>query len=238
MKIMAIVPGALSAQEIAAREDYLRTLCSPSTHLIVVPTESGPAAEDGAALGVVITGILERVRQANEERYDAIMLHCFADPGLEAAKTISDIPFVAPGEANYHVASLLGDKFGLITLTREFVPIMWRRAKIYGVADRIVSIKTLDIPLLEFKERKRELEEKFRELGKGLIGEGAHVIISACLATLPALGTGSSNRIGKDLGIPVLDSNAVTLRVAEMLVSLKVSQSNAAFPRLGHAAKT
>lgn len=233
MRIMVIAPSALPKQEVEARESYLRSVCSPGTEVKVVPTEVSSAAEDAVTVTLAVSGILKRVEQAGKEEYDAIMIHCFVDAALVAAKTLANIPVVGGGEPNYHVASLLANRFGLVTLTKKFVPIMAREAKVYGVSDRIVSIKSFDIPNLEFQQRKDELEARFIGLAKEQIEQGAELIIPACLATLPALGAGSANRLSQKLGVTVLDSNATALRVAEMLVNLKVSQSKLAFPRAG-----
>ena len=233
MRIMVIAFGDLSRQEIEIRQKHLRTLCSRGTEVEVAPIREGPDVTDATTLSLAVPGILKRVNQAARESYDAIMINCFADPGLEAAKTLVNIPVVGGGEPNYHVASLLADRFGLVTLTKEFIPIMARQTKVYGVADRIVSIRSFDIPVAEFQQRKEEVEARFIEQAKEQVDSGAQLIIPACLATLPALGAGSADRLSQKLGVMVLDSNATALKMAEMLANLGVSQSKLAFPRAG-----
>jgi len=233
MKIMVIVFGDISREEIETRKNYLQTLCSRETEVVVAPIGQGPEVTDATTSSLAVPGILKRVEQASRENYQAAMINCFADPGLEAAKTMVNIPIIGGGEPNYHVASLLADRFGLVTVTREFIPVMARQAKVYGVADRIVSITSFNIPVSEFQQRKKELEARFIELAKEQIDNGAQLIIPACLATLPALGIGSAARLSQKLGVMVLDSNATALRTAEMLVNLGISQSKLAFPKTG-----
>ena len=233
MKIMVIVFGDISQEEIETRKNYLQTLCARETEVIVTPIGQGPEVTDATTSILAVPGILKRVEQASRENYHAVMINCFADPGLEAAKTLANIPVVGGGEPNYHVASLLADRFGMVTVTREFIPVMARQAKVYGVSDRIVSITSFDIPVSEFQQRKEELEARFIELAKEQINNGAQLIIPACLATLPTLGVGSAVRLSQKLGVTVLDSNATALRTAEMLANLGISQSKLAFPRTG-----
>ena len=143
------------------------------------------------------------------------------------------LSLVEENQKNYHIASLLADRFGLLSSTKEPIPVMIKEAKVYGVGDRILSIKALDIPVGEFQQRKDELEAIFVERGKELRKQGAQLIVPACLAILPALGSDSAERLSRKLGITVLNSNAIALRVAEMLANLKVTQSPLAFPATG-----
>jgi allantoin racemase len=230
MRIMQISPGQFSPEEIKIRQEYAESLCSPGTIVTVVNLEGPISATDDVSLSLMVPGVLERVREAEEKGYDAAADACFGDPGLEAAKTAVKIPVVGFGESTYHTACLLADKWGLITLTREWVPIFWRRAKVYGVSDRIISIKTVDIPVLEFRSRRDELEKRFVELAKEHVKEGAQLIIAACGAMLPILGVGSRERLTEKLGIMIIDPTATALRVAEMLVGLGIAQSKIAFP--------
>jgi len=230
MKIMQITPGSFNPEEIKMRQEYAESLCSPGTRVTVVNIEGPTSATDAVSLALMVPGVLKRVEEAEREGYDAIVNACFGDPGLEAAKTASKIPVVGLGESSYHIACLLADRIGLITLTQEWAPIFWRRAKVYGVADRITSIKTVDIPVIEFRQRRDELEARFIELAKEHISEGAQLIITACGGMFPILGSETVKRLKSGLGITIVDPTATALAVAEVLVNLGIAQSPIAFP--------
>ena len=229
MRIMVIAPGSMSTEEIRARQDYAASLCS--SEIKVVPVEGPPSLTDDATLGLLVPGVIKRTEEANREGYDAVVIHCFADIGVDGAKTVADIPVVGAAESVYRVASLLADRFGLITAREEYIPSFYRRARALGVIDRIVSIRSINIPILELRQRKEEVETRFIEEVKGSIKDGAEIILVGCLAILPTLGKGSANRLGEKLGIQIIDGTATALRVAEMLIQLNVSQSRLAFPR-------
>lgn len=230
MKIMSIAPGSYGFEEIKIRQDYVESLCSPGTEVTVVNIDGPPSPTDAVTLGLMVPGVLKRAQEAENQGYDAVVVACFGDPGLEAAKTAVKIPVVGQGESTYHVACLLADRFGLITLTQEWIPLFLRRAKVYGVADRITSIKTADIPVIEFRQRRDELETRFIELAKEHIGEGTQLIIVACGAMFPTLGVGSGKRLSEQLGITLVDPTATALRMAEVLVNLGIAHSPIAFP--------
>ena len=86
------------------------------------------------------------------------------------------------------------------------------------------------MPWDEYYGRKSELEEKLIEMAKEMINEGAELILIGCTAILPALGVGSTQRLSEKLGIPIIDPVGITIKVADMLVSLNLSQSKLAFP--------
>jgi allantoin racemase len=111
------------------------------------------------------------------------------------------------------------------------VPFHWRQAKSYGMADNVIAIKAINIPLTEIHENKKDSETKLIELAQGMIQEGAQLIIIGCNGTLPALGSGTSRRLSEKLGVPIIDPLATMIKMAELLVSLNLSQSNLAFPK-------
>ena len=230
MRIMQITPGSFNTEEIKIRQEYAESLCSPGTRVTVVSIEGPASAKDDVTLGLMVPGILKRAEEAERDGYDAVVNGCFGDPGLEAAKTAVKIPVVGLGESTYHVACLLADRFGLVTLGKEWIPIFERRARVYGIANRITSIKTVDIPVTEFYQRRDELEVGFIELTKEHIREGAQLIIVACGGMLPAMGIGSAKRLSEKLNITIVDPTATALRIAELLVNLGIAQSPIAFP--------
>ena len=229
MKIMVIAPGSFSPEEIKMRQDYAESLCS--SEIKVVGVEGPSSLTDDATLGLLVPGIIKRAEQADKEGYDAAVIHCFADIGIDGAKTVAHIPVVGAAESVYRVASLLADKYGLITARDEYIPSFYRRARTLGIAERIVSAKSINIPILELRQRKGEVEARFTERIREAISDGAEVIIVGCLAILPTLGKGSAKRLSEKLGIQVIDGTATALRVAEMLVTLNLKQSRLAFPR-------
>lgn len=105
------------------------------TELTVVCPEKGPETIESAydeAFAVPPT--LDLVKQANQEGYHAVIIACFSDPGLFAAKEISEIPVIGIEEASFHMAAMLGARFLIMTPRRERIP-----SKIYDVNMRSLN---------------------------------------------------------------------------------------------------
>ena len=243
MKIMIIVPGhSWMPEAIKARERYYRALCSPETDLKVVlgelpillegqPSTSGVSyIDEPLTAGLIAHGILKKVQQAIKDDFDGILIHCGGDFAVTEARNMADIPVFGGMEASVHIASMLADRFGIITSLQRFVPMKERLVKLYGVSDRVVSVKAVDMHYDEHLQTKKELEKKFIEVAREQIEQGAQLIVPAELLILVALGLGAADRLSQKLGIQVLDSNAVTFKFLEMLANLKVRYSKEAFP--------
>jgi allantoin racemase len=232
MKIMLIQPGTFSSEEVKGREDYARSVCTKQTIIIMA---SVPEPEVTPiyfpTLNVLVPGVLERIREAKQQDCDAVVLDCVADVGLEAARSIADIPIIGPFESSMHLAHLLADKFGLIIPRYESIPSCWRLARSHGMADRVATIKALNIPFLEFRDNKENVEAKLTTLAKESVSEGSQLIIIGCTSLFPALGIGSAQRLSKKTDIQFVDIIGLSLKMAELMVSLNLKQSKLAYPR-------
>jgi allantoin racemase len=234
MKIMVIAPGQFSSEEIEVRKKYLESYASPNTEIEVVPVKKGPVSTNSPDdFLLLVPGILERVIEAEENKFDAVLIHCFGDPGRDLARSKVNIPVVGAYETTFHTACMLAKKFGIVGRADYQVTTLRKLfSTVPGVAERIVSFKAISpaIPILELNKRKDELRKKFVILAEEAIEkDGAELIIGACLAIFPTLGKGSREKIEKELGVPVLDGAAIGFKTAELWASLGLKHSNLAF---------
>jgi len=59
--------------------------------------------------------IIEAVRQANDEAFEAVILAAFCDSAIEAVREVSTISVYGLEETPLAVAMVLGNKFGILT---------------------------------------------------------------------------------------------------------------------------
>ena len=128
---------------------------------------------------------------------------------------------------------MLADKFGVITLPDEIRPGLLRRWQLIGIAsDRITSVRSINIPVVELSQRKDEFEAEFIELAKKQIDEeGAQAIVPGCFLYIPILGPDSRERLEGILGVPVIHGSPLVVKFAEMMVTLNLRQSKKAYPK-------
>ena len=62
---------------------------------------------------------LKEAEKAQDQGYDGVIIYCFNDPALRAAKEKLNIPVVGLMEAAINFALMLGRKFSIITTTKR-----------------------------------------------------------------------------------------------------------------------
>jgi allantoin racemase len=112
----------------------------------------GPAAiqgpEDGAAC---IPPLLVLVRKASDAGATAIIIGCFDDTGLNAARDIAACPVIGIGQAAYHMAVLSGCRFSVVTTLDVSVPILKNNIHAYGFTSQLARVRASGVPVLDLE---------------------------------------------------------------------------------------
>jgi len=115
-------------------------------------SHEGPAAiqgpEDGAAC---IPPLLTLVRKASDEGAKAIIIGCFDDTGLDAARDIASCPVIGIGQAAYHMAVLSGGRFSVVTTLDVSIPILERNIRAYGFTSQLARVRASGVPVLDLE---------------------------------------------------------------------------------------
>lgn len=212
--------------------EHASRVCGADTSINVHGVRAGTYPEGMApgdissyawARHLVDTQVVENVLQAASEGYDAVAVSCFADPGLELARSLVDIPVVSSCETALLVASTVGRSFGLLAHDKGMARILADLACSYGFKERVRVIGVLDPPLNEI-----DIDGAFSSSGifsarmseecRALVRHGVDVVIPAEGALNIALVRHGVQAID---GVPVLDSYGALLAMAELLVRLK-----------------
>ena len=221
MRILIINPNTSESMtdkirmvaEAAKRDDCEVTVICPQRGPITIESSYDEA--------YAIAPTIDLVKQANEEGYDAIILACFCDVGVEAAKEISSIPVFGLEETTLSVALLLGGKFGIMTEKRPRVAMKELHVRRHGLLERMASIRPLELSVAELDADPERTKARGMALARRMVEEdGAEVIIMGCAAM-----AGYSDELERELQVPVLDPLKVTLKVAEALVDMGLSHS-------------
>jgi len=167
---------------------------------------------------LVLVDILHLIKEAERGGFDAAIIGCFYDVGLQAAREVAErMPVIAPCEASTHIASTLGDKFSIIVGRRKWIPEMMENVIRYGMKERLASFKAVNLGVLEFHQDEEETARRFREVAREAVErDGAEVIILGCTATY-----GFYQELQEELGVPVIDSMIAALKTAEFAAELK-----------------
>ena len=87
----------------------------------------------------------------------------------------------------------------------------------YGLKDRLASFKSIDMGVMEFQEKKEEVERRLIKAGRDAIEkDGAEVLILGCTAEF-----GFYKKLQDILKVPVIDAVIAPLKYLEFLINLK-----------------
>lgn len=199
-------------QEILEQEKH------PDTEVRVVSTERGPRDLEYRYYEMLVTpDVLHRIVQAGKEGFDAAIIGCFYDPGLEAAKEVAQIIVTAPAEASMHLAATFGYKFSIIVGRETWVPQMMENVSRYGMRDRLASFRSIGLPVREMRTDEAETVRRIKDAAKRAVTEdSAEVVILGC-----TMEYGLFREIQGTLGVPVIDPVLAAFKFAELLVELK-----------------
>ncbi|MEM6741971.1 MAG: aspartate/glutamate racemase family protein, partial [Pseudomonadota bacterium] len=121
MKIAYVVPGPMSKgpmglKEMRRREELMNGWAFDGTVVSVVDVANGPASIESAYEEMIaIPPTLDLIMDVERQGFDAAIIGCFGDPGLEAARELVTMPVVGPCESAMLTAAGLGHKFGVLT---------------------------------------------------------------------------------------------------------------------------
>ena len=221
MRIMIINPNTSISMTDHIREKLI-PLKRSDTELTVTCPDKGPETIESAYDEAFATPpTLELVRKANVEGYDAVVLACFSDPGLHAAREISSIPVIGIEESSLHMAAMLGAKFSIMTPRKTRIAAKHEEVHIRGMDYFLASVRSLDLSVAETDADPEKTKQRIFEVAKKAVQEdGAEVIILGCAGM-----AGYAPELEKKLKIKIIDPTAVALKIAEAIVDLGLTHS-------------
>ena len=221
MKIMVINPNTSENMTNHIREELSRIKRSDTKLTVLCPDKGPETIESAYDEAHAIPPTLELVKKANQEGYDAVILACFSDPGLEAAKEVSEIPVIGIEESTLHMAAMLGARFSIMTPRKQRIPVRKEHVHMRGMDHFLASVRSLDLSVAETDANPKKTKKRVLEVGKAAIKEdGAEVIILGCAGM-----AGYAPGLESKLGVKVLDPTAVALKVAEAMADLGLRHS-------------
>ena len=219
-KILVINPVADSRWN-KSDGNYLKKNAREDTIVEVINIEKGPKTiESFYDEAFALPGILKIVREIKNQ-YDGIMINCFADPGLNPAREVCDIPVVGPGESAIILASMLGHNFSIISVKKNLIPMFEMKLVSLGLLKRLSSVEYIDMPVSKLEDDFNKTEEAIiKAINSTIKQNNTEVAILGCTGMLSLY-----NEVVKRVNIPVVEPAATALKTLEILIDLRISHS-------------
>jgi Asp/Glu/hydantoin racemase len=153
---------------------------------------------------------------ARRGAYDAAVIACFGDPGLDAAKELLDVPVLGISEAAFHAACMLGRRFGVVSFTAALRPMFEECLAHHGLGARCAGFR-MGPPFagdaVRVAEERADLIADLCRQSVEQDGADAVILAGGPLAGLAPV-------IAPHVPVPLVDGTAAAVRLAEAMVGL------------------
>ena len=214
MRLLVVNPNTTASmtEKIGAAA---RQAASPGTEIDAVNPSHGPSSIEGyydEALS--LAGLIEVVAQ--HPRADGIVIACFDDTGLDAVRCMTKAPVIGIGEAAFHFASVLSNRFSVVTTLLRSVPAIEHNLVRYGLASRCARVRASDVPVLDLEKGDPATRARIcAEISAAIETERAEAIVLGCAGM-----TDLAASLSEEFGLPVLDGVACAVALCEAIVRL------------------
>lgn len=198
-----------------------RAAASPATEIIAVNPKEGPVSIEGYYdEAISLPGLLKVVAECSET--DAIIIACFDDTGLDAVRCMTDAPVLGIGEAGFHAASILSNRFSVVTTLSRSIPAIEHNLVRYGLMARCAKVRASEVPVLDLENEQSGAYRKISaEIARAIEEDRAEAIVLGCAGMTHLAATLSTEH-----GIPVIDGVAAAVAIAEGLARIGIKTSS------------
>ncbi len=210
--IIEPVTFAGAAEEDAAYLDGVRERDTVVEVVCASPLESveGYADEVRSAVGVLDAAA------AWAGRCDAMVINCFADPGLLAAREVARVPIVGAAEASVSLALQLGARFGVVAPSAVAAKDAFVQAAAMGLAARFAGAVSVDVPIVDLTRDPEATAASLASAARQCVDQhGADVVVLGCTGMAQL-----AEKVRQQLDVPLIEPMLAAFKTAESLARL------------------
>lgn len=200
----------------------------------IVTLAAGPASiENPIDDALAAPQVVIEASKAEQAGIDAIIIDCMGDPGLMSAREVVSIPVVGPGEASLHLAAMMGRRVGCVSVVDSVRPMLLAHARAYGLAEKLVSVRTIDLPVLEIEHNLAKLSQLlYAESQRMIVQERVDTIVLGCTGFLGVAEELEQRlRTEANLQVPVVSPLPAAALLAASMVWGGLRHSRRAYPQ-------
>lgn len=223
---VAFVIGGYPPEERARREKVALSYSNSEVEVGIISAPVSPYFHGMTTteIALVSPAVIQAFREAENQGYDAVVPLGFLDLGVDGGRSAVDIPVIGPFEAAVHIASILGDRFGLVAYHELHFPVLQSIVRRYGMEHKVVGWGSSGFDLPDIAENLDAMADNFVAAARKLIDEnGAEVIIPTGITQCPV--HMDPKWLMEQLGVPVVEGIGGPIRLAAMLADLGLTHS-------------
>ena len=221
MKILLINPNTTASMTVAIGAAGQAAARAGTEVLAVQPTFGPVSIEGHYDEAIAAAGVAERVRTLAAAGADAVVIACFGDPGLDAAREALDVPVLGIAEAAFHIAAMLSPRFSVVTTMTRTCGMAERLLVRYGFERHCGGVHGTDVPVLELEAGGEAMLARIEAAAReALARDRSAAIVLGCAGMAPMCA-----ELSRRLEVPVVDGVAAAVSLCESLVRLGLRTS-------------
>jgi allantoin racemase len=218
MRILVVNPNTTASMTEKIGAAALAA-ASAGTEIVAVNPAHGPVSIEGYYdEAFALPGLMQEIARGEDAGADGVVIACFDDTGLDAARALADIPVVGICEAGLAAAGMIASRISVVTtLPRSIAPIeaLVRR---YGFAER-ARVHAADIPVLALEDPDSMASSTLQAaIAAALKADGSDCVVLGCAGMADL-----ARNLTREFGVPVIDGVSAGVRMVEALVGLGLS---------------
>ena len=156
------------------------------------------------------------VSEAQEQELQGVFVNCFGDPGVRAVREKLKMPVFGGFEPAIYLGLGLGDTLGIVTVLKNVVPMIRGAIARAGLEKRVVSVRTLDLPVLELQDREKLMAHLYLECKKAIEEDGVGVLVMGCTGIIGVTDEMRGRLLADGYDVPVLEAAQCAMMLTEL----------------------
>ena len=156
---------------------------------------------------------------------DGVFVNCFGDPGVRAVREKLKVPVFGGFEPAIYLGLGLGDTLGIVTVLKNVVPMICGAIARAGLERRVVSVRTLDLPVLELQDREKLMANLYEQCKQAIEEDGVSVLVMGCTGIVGVTDEMTARLQADGYDVPVLEAAQCAMMLTELYARMGLYQS-------------
>lgn len=221
MKLLIINPNT-SENMTGQIEKSVKAIAPDDAQVEVVTNIGGPVSIEGHTDETVSAYHILKYLGNTSEQYDGYLIACFSNhPSVAVLRELTGKPALGIAEAACHMAAMAGNRFGIVTTSPKWVPMLEEAVVSFGLNGKCAGVFSSGLSVTDLHDLKQtDVEQAIFDAGKLAVSSGAEVICLGCAGM-----SGLQERMKKELKLPVIDSCEAGLMQLYALCTMGIGTS-------------
>jgi len=146
MNIAYLIPGVgLTREEKTRRLRILRKIGAGNPNVGLFEVDEGPGAIETAEDELAAVEPVVKLAKAKQAEFDALIIGCFGDVGIDTLRKEITIPVIGPARATYSIAAVAFPSFSILSLNSSFIEEEWEITQRLGITAQVKGILAVDL---------------------------------------------------------------------------------------------